>query len=86
MVFFYATLIRLRWAVQLKVILSCIRPQAGGIAQRGFVGIRGGLPVARPMAHNVFGLGEVAFVRWLVCRKAILPNPCYAFGRYLKTN
>ena len=29
------------------------------------------------MAHNVFGLGEVAFVRWLVCRKAILPNPCY---------
>jgi len=19
----------------------------------------------------------VAFVRWLVCRKAILPNPCY---------
>ena len=22
-------------------------------------------------------LGEVAFVRWLVCRKAILPNPCY---------
>jgi hypothetical protein len=26
---------------------------------------------------NVFGLGEVAFVRWLVCRKAILPNPCY---------
>jgi hypothetical protein len=29
------------------------------------------------LAHNVFGLGEVAFVRWLVCRKAILPNPCY---------
>jgi hypothetical protein len=29
------------------------------------------------IAHNVFGLGEVAFVRWLVCRKAILPNPCY---------
>jgi len=28
-------------------------------------------------ASNVFGLGEVAFVRWLVCRKAILPNPCY---------
>jgi hypothetical protein len=25
----------------------------------------------------VFGLGEVAFVRWLVCREAILPNPCY---------
>ena len=24
----------------------------------------------------VFGLGEVAFVRWLVCWKAILPNPC----------
>jgi len=31
------------------------------------------------IAHNVFGLGEVAFVRWLVCRKAILPNPCYAY-------
>jgi len=29
------------------------------------------------VAANVFGLGEVAFVRWLVCRKAILPNPCY---------
>ena len=28
------------------------RPQAGGMAQRGFVGIRGGLPVARPIAHN----------------------------------
>jgi hypothetical protein len=28
------------------------RPQVGGMAQRGFVGIRGGLPVARPMAHN----------------------------------
>ena len=27
--------------------------------------------------NNGFGLGEVAFVRWLVCRKAILPNPCY---------
>ena len=33
------------------------------------------------LAHNVFGLGEVAFVCRLVCRKAILPNPCYAFGR-----
>jgi len=32
---------------------------------------------APPLAYNVFGLGEVAFVRWLVCRKAILPNPCY---------
>ncbi len=31
----------------------------------------------RSIAHNGFGLGEVAFVRWLVCRKAILPNPCY---------
>ncbi len=29
------------------------------------------------IADNGFGLGEVAFVRWLVCRKAILPNPCY---------
>jgi hypothetical protein len=29
------------------------------------------------MFYNGFGLGEVAFVRWLVCRKAILPNPCY---------
>jgi len=29
------------------------------------------------ISYNVFGLGEVAFVRWLVCRKAILPNPCY---------
>ena len=29
------------------------------------------------IAYNVFGLGEVAFVRWLVCRKAILPSPCY---------
>ena len=29
------------------------------------------------IAPNVIGLGEVAFVRWLVCRKAILPNPCY---------
>jgi hypothetical protein len=29
------------------------------------------------MRHNGFGLGEVAFVRCLVCRKAILPNPCY---------
>jgi hypothetical protein len=28
------------------------RPQAGGIAQRGFVGFRGGLLMARPMAHN----------------------------------
>jgi hypothetical protein len=28
------------------------------------------------VAYNGFGLGEVAFVRWLVCRKAILPNPC----------
>jgi hypothetical protein len=31
------------------------------------------------IAANGFGLGEVAFVRWLVCRKAILPNPCYAY-------
>jgi len=29
------------------------------------------------ITYNVIGLGEVAFVRWLVCRKAILPNPCY---------
>ena len=29
------------------------------------------------MTANVLGLGEVAFVHWLVCRKAILPNPCY---------
>ena len=32
---------------------------------------------------NVFGLGEVAFVRWLVCRKAILPNPCYTLARLI---
>jgi hypothetical protein len=31
------------------------------------------------MHHNGFGLGEVAFLRWLVCREAILPNPCYTF-------
>ena len=31
----------------------------------------------RSIGDNGFGLGEVAFVRWLVCRKAILPNPCY---------
>jgi len=29
------------------------------------------------LTANVFGLGEVACVRWLVCLKAILPNPCY---------
>jgi hypothetical protein len=36
---------------------------------------------------NGFGLGEVAFVRWLVCRKAILPNPCYKLAAvdYRKT-
>jgi hypothetical protein len=33
--------------------------------------------VGSGIAGNVFGLGEVAFVRWLVCREAILPNPCY---------
>ena len=36
------------------------RPQAGGMAQRGFVGIRGGLIAARPIAHNVSQLNEVA--------------------------
>jgi hypothetical protein len=29
------------------------------------------------VADNGIGFGEVAFVRWLVCGKAILPNPCY---------
>jgi len=37
------------------------------------------LNVSAAVADNVEGLGEVAFVRWLVCRKAILPNPCYAY-------
>jgi len=35
------------------------------------------------MAYNGFGLGEVAFVRWLVCREAILPNPCYTLARII---
>ena len=34
--------------------------------------------------RDVFGLGEVAFVRWLVCRKAILPSPCYWMARLIK--
>lgn len=38
------------------------------------------------MAANGFGLGEVAFERWLVCRKAILPNPCYMKCRLIKQN
>jgi hypothetical protein len=29
------------------------------------------------IAYKVLGLCVVAFVRWLVCREAILPNPCY---------
>ncbi len=37
------------------------------------------LNVSAAVADNGIGLGEVAFVRWLVCRKAILPNPCYAY-------
>jgi hypothetical protein len=31
----------------------------------------------KAITDNVIGLGKVAFVRWLVCRKAILPNLCY---------
>jgi hypothetical protein len=34
---------------------------------------------------NVIWLGEVAFVRWLVCRKAILPNCCYLLVRFITT-
>lgn len=42
--------------------------------------------VAPPEANGE-GLGEVAFVRWIVCRKAILPNPCYKLAavNYHKT-
>jgi hypothetical protein len=36
------------------------------------------------ISYNVYGLGEVAFVRWLVCRKAILPNPCYKLAAVVK--
>jgi hypothetical protein len=41
---------------------------------------------SKAIAANGFGLGEVAFVRWLVCRKAILPNPCYTLGRLFSRN
>ena len=37
----------------------------------------------RGIFGNGFGLGEVAFLRWLVCRKAILPNPCYMKCRFI---
>jgi len=36
------------------------------------------------IATNGFGLGEVAFVRWLVRWKAILPNPCYKLAAVVK--
>ena len=39
--------------------------------------VRQQVTYGQSMAYNVLGLGEVAFVRWLMCRKAILPNPCY---------
>ena len=37
----------------------------------------------RSIGANVSQLGEVAFMRGLVCRKAILSNCCYLLVRFI---